>query len=188
MKYAALPAILACLLLAGCYESKSNLLDTSAARQPVASSAGWTDTRDSSTYHDRMTARSDGWYDFSEASVDKDGKEGSWETHTVLLNDLGANNGWTLYAYTTWDDTEKAYVYGIVAIDGSGVWRSAQPNCDTVMGDDPNPPELAIAVAAGAANEKDSGICEFSTSANLLEALRNYSNTDEFWKAINRTK
>ncbi|MDE2267150.1 MAG: hypothetical protein KGL29_14705 [Alphaproteobacteria bacterium] len=175
---------LACLMLAGCYESKSNLLDTAAARQPIASNGDWTDNRKDSSYHDRLSVRSDGWYDFSEAEINKDGTEGTWETHTVLLNDLGNSNGWALYAYTTWDDSEKAYVYGIVAIN-NGVWRSAQPSCDTVMDD--NPPELAIAQQAGATLDKDAGVCEFTSTASLLQALQNYANTDSFWKSINRT-
>ncbi|MBU6299149.1 MAG: hypothetical protein KGJ79_18555 [Alphaproteobacteria bacterium] len=175
---------LACLMLAGCYESKTNLLDPAQARQPIASNDDWRDTRKDTTYHDRLNVRSDGWYDFSEAKINKDGTEGNWETHTVLLNDLGNSRGWTLYVYTTWDNDEKAYVYGIVAIS-NGVWRSAQPSCDTIMVD--NPPELAIARQAGATADKDSGICEFTSTASLLQALQNYANTDEFWKSINRT-
>jgi hypothetical protein len=171
-------AILACVLLAGCYESQSMLLDPSAARQPVASNSDYTDTRDGQAYHDRLIARSDGWYDFSEAMRNSDGTEGEWETHTVLLNDLGNSNGWALYAYGTWDDTEKAYVYGIVAVGANGVWRSAGPDCS---GDDP--PGLAPAQQAGA--QIGQGICTFTSASGLLDALRAYTDTAAFWTAIN---
>ena len=175
-------AIAAGLLLAGCYESQTNLLNPAAARQPIASNSGWTDTRSDSTYHNRLSIRSDGWYDFSEAEIGQDGKEGDWETHTVLLNDLGSRNGWALYAFASWDTSEKAYVYGIVGV-GNGTWRSAQPSCDTTAD---SPPEVGIAVQAGARHDNDKGICVFSDSASLLTALRNYSETDGFWKKLNR--
>lgn len=174
-------AILACILLTGCYQSQTMLLDTSAPRQPIASNSDYTDTRDGQTYHDRLIARSDGWYDFSEAQRNADGSDGAWETHTILLNDLGYANGWTLYAYGTWDDTEKAYVYGIIAV-GNGLWRSAQPSC----GQD-DAPGLAPAQQAGAQYDSGNGTCTFTSASALFAALRAYTNTQAFWNSINRT-
>ncbi len=92
---ALLPLVL--LLLSGCYESQSMLLDPSAARQPVQG-GDWTETRGGDSYHDRMIARSDGWYDFYEQDVTTNG---NWEHHVVLVNTLGVGSGYVQKVVTS---------------------------------------------------------------------------------------
>jgi hypothetical protein len=179
---ALLPLVL--LLLSGCYESQSMLLDPSAARQPVQG-GDWTETRGGDSYHDRMIARSDGWYDFYEQDVTTNG---NWEHHVVLVNTLGSSRGYVTYAYGSWDDDEKAYVYGIAVILSDGSWHTVQPNCDDTNID---PVEKGVALQQGATIIKDGSpqggdVCEFDNTGSLLAALNAYAQTDDFWNRLNQ--
>ncbi len=177
--WAGLPVGLAAFLLAGCYESHGLLLDAAAARQPIGNFRDWTDTRGGITYHERLTPRPDGWYDFEEAQIKTDGGEGAWDKRKVLLNDLGESRGVALYAYATWDEAENAYVYGLVA-NGPDHWRVVTPDCGS---DGSETPDLHIALMAGGTDV--AGVCDFADRESLLKALRLFAASPAFWRAFN---
>ena len=166
-KLAPLVALLS-LLLTACYSSTTMLLDPSAARQPWPSST-WTETRMSETKTFRATKRSDGWYDYVQQNTDR-----KWDEYRVLLNDLGTVNGHTLYAYGTHlkpSDGEGAFIYGVVVALPGGKWKVVTPDCEN-------------AVAAGIAKSRSTGKCMFANRAQLLDALREYASTPQFWKEV----
>lgn len=177
MTYAVRAAALAtAVMLAGCYESNSMLLDASQARQPISTYQDWTYSHsDGGRYHARLNPRSDGWYEYDEASVDKDGKEGKWNHHTVLLNYLENTAGFDVYVSGTWDDDEHAYVYGIVAVEPGGRWQSFSPNCDVTADNEQNYKLDTDAAKSAGAQLKTSDIedvCEFATAGSLFAAMR----------------
>ncbi|MDE2184151.1 MAG: hypothetical protein KGJ78_14120 [Alphaproteobacteria bacterium] len=187
MKHLAwLAAAVAALTLGGCYESNGLLLDASAARQPISQYQDWKYGGDTK-YHARLNPRSDGWYDYEEAKIAADGSEGTWEHHTVLLNYLENANGLDLYVYATWEDSEKAYVYGVVAVRSDGWWQSVRPDCDSMSGDpkwvgaDAN----AATQAGGTLKSDDAGdSCQFTNSASLFQAMRNVVAEPGFWDRV----
>jgi hypothetical protein len=181
--------VLAALLLAGCYESHGQLLDAGQSRQPLTTYQDWTYGSGDHHYHARLNPRSDGWYDYEEAKLDDSGKEGDWKHHTVLLNYLMASNGYDVYVYSTWDDSEHAYFYGVVVVGTNGFWQSVTPSCDPV-GADPDwyQPDLAAARQAGAAVKSVDDmedVCLFTSRDVLFDAMRNLVNTPGFWRRVN---
>lgn len=177
-------ALAAVVMLAGCYESNSMLLDASQARQPISTYRDWTYSHsDGGKYHARLNPRSDGWYEYDEAPIDKDGKEGKWNHHTVLLNYLEETAGLTVYVSGMWDDSERAYVYGIVAFDPSGRWQSFTPNCDVTAPDEKDYKLDTEAAKSAGAELKPSDVedvCMFSTADSLFQAMRTIANDSGF--------
>jgi hypothetical protein len=156
------------LALSGCYTSTSQLLDPAQARQPFAAGDF---TSHGTAKH--LAARSDGQYDLEEKT------ESGPLTHVVLLNDLGASRGHTIYAFGTWDDAPDgappgAYVYGIVVDMGGEGWISIPPDCAQTQ---------ALSVATSI-----NGACVFAERSKLLDALRAYAETDEFWTAVEQER
>ncbi len=182
--------LLAALLLAGCYESNGQLLDTSASRQPITAYQDWTYGSGNHKYHARLNPRADGWYDYEEAKIDSDGKEGDWKHHTVLLNYLMAANGYDVYVYGTWDDSEHAYFYGVVVTGANGFWQSITPSCDPVGADpdwyqpDTNAAKQAGAVVKSIDDMED--VCLFTSRDALFGAMRNLVNADGFWNRVDQ--
>lgn len=173
------------VLLSGCYESQSQLLDPGQARQPVAAS-DVLDVRQGTTYHEKVTPRSDGQYEFDQATRDTNGRDGNWSRHTVLVNDLGTIRGHVLYAYGTWDAPENAFVYGILVFKGGNNWKGVAPDCARNALGDYVTREFVVAFRNGAKIvNRSNGVCEFSTPAMLIGALRDFANTDEFWSRAN---
>lgn len=181
-------AALAAALLAGCYESSALLLDASAARQPIASYQNWTYKGGDTSYHARLTPRSDGWYNFEEAAIKEDGSEGDWKHYTVLLNYLENAAGFEVYISAHWEDGDNAYLYGLVAILPDGRWQSTQPNCDYLSSydDEELDKDLAAAQAAGAEVrvEEFADICFFSTRDSLYAAMRTLARDSGFRQRI----
>jgi hypothetical protein len=167
-KYAPIVALLS-LLLAACYSSSTMLLDPSAARQPWPTST-WSENQFGTTKNFRATKRSDGWYDYAEQNSD-----GTWgDNSRVLLNDLGSVKGHTLYVYGTFikpEEGEGVFIYGVVVALPNGKWKAVTPDCEN-------------AVAAGIAKSRSTGKCLFANRAQLLDALREYANTPQFWKEV----
>jgi hypothetical protein len=185
MAYRLITLLLAGLLLSGCYESQSQLLDLTQARQPVVAS-DVLDVRKGKTYHEKLTPRSDGQYEFDEALRDTNGRDGDWSHHTVLLNDLGTIRGHILYAYGTRDAGENAFVYGILVFKGGNSWKGVAPDCARNALGDYVTREFVVAFRNGATIvNRSNGVCEFSTSGALIGALRDFANTDEFWSRAN---
>lgn len=174
----------AAVLLAGCYESSSMLLDASQARQPISTYQDWTyNHSDGGTYHARLNPRSDGWYEYDEAPVDKDGKEGKWDHHTVLLNYLENTSGYSVYISGTWDDSEHAYVYSLVAFDSNNRWQSFSPNCDVTAGSDRDyklDTESAKSAGAELKTTDVEDVCLFTTADSLFQAMRTVANDPGF--------
>ncbi len=156
---------LTCTFLSACFESKSLLLDPAQARNPLQdqswTQAGSGENADKPIQHTLKLA-SDGWYDYDE--------------YHVLINDLGSRDGATLYIYGAPDGSEGAYVYGILAVWPNGAWRTTRPDCSVEA-------ERAIGINAGAQAPED--VCMFDSAPALLQAMRTYSTTDEFWKRLN---
>jgi hypothetical protein len=176
---------LASVLLSGCYESRTQLLDLAQARQPVASS-DVLDVRQGTTYHERITPRADGQYEFDQATRDANGRDSAWVRHTVLLNDLGTIRGHVLFAYGTSDPSENAFVYGVLVFKGANNWKAVAPNCARNALGDYVAREFVVAVRDGATVvDRSNGVCEFPTSGMLVGALRDFANTDEFWSRAN---
>lgn len=176
-------ALAAAVMLAGCYESDSMLLDASAARQPISTYQDWTyNHSDGRKYHARLNPRSDGWYEYDEAPIGKDGKEGTWDHHTVLLNYLEDTAGLTVYVSGTWDDGEHAYVYGIVAFDSNGRWQSFSPNCDVTATDEQSYKlDTDAAKSAGAQlKSSDIDVCFFTGAGSLFTAMRTIASDPGF--------
>ena len=172
-------------LLSGCYESPAQLLDLAQARQPIAAS-DVLDVRRDITYHEKITPRADGQYEFDQATRDMNGRDSTWITHTVLLNDLGTVRGHVLYAYGTWDGSENAFVYGILVFKGANNWKAVSPDCARNALGNYVAREYVVAFRDGATiDNRSNGICEFSTSGILVGALRDFANTDEFWLRAN---
>ncbi len=174
--------ILSLLLLTGCYESPDLLLDAGQARQPITAYQDWNYGSGDHRYHARLNPRGDGWYNYEEAKLDDSGKEGEWKHHTVLLNYLTAAAGYDIYVFGTWDDTEHAYLYGVVAVGTNGFWQSVTPSCDPMGGDEAwVERDTANAKAAGAVVKSgDSEICQFSSRDQLFAALRAVANEPGF--------
>ena len=187
MRAAALLGVVCALLLSGCYESNGLLLDASASRQPIQGYQDWTYGSGDHRYHARLNPRSDGWYEYEEAKISDDGSEGDWKHHTVLLNDLDSANGADVYVYGTWDDDEKAYFYGVVAVRPGGEWQSITPNCDPLGADDDwYDPDVAAAKAAGASvtSKDDEDVCTFTDRDTLFQAMRNVVANPNFWDRV----
>lgn len=180
--------LFAALLLAGCYESNGQLLDAGASRQPVTSYQDWTYGGGEHRYHARLNPRADGWYDYEEAKIDGSGQEGDWKHHTVLLNYLMASNGYDVYVFGTWDDSEHAYFYGVVVVGANGFWQSITPSCDPVGADqDWYQRDLNAAKAAGAevkSIDDMEDVCMFASRDALFDAMRNVVTTDGFWDRV----
>lgn len=173
------------LVLAGCYESQTQLLNPAEARQPLASNDAL-DTRQGVTYHEKLTVRSDGQYDFQQAVRDDYGQDSAWSRHTVLLNDLGTIRGHVVYAYGTWDSGENAFVYGIIVFKGGNSWKAVAPNCARNALGDYVAREFVVAFRHGAKIvNRSSGVCEFTTADMLMASLRDFAGTDEFWAEAN---
>lgn len=175
--------ILSLLLLTGCYESREQLLDASQARQPITTYQDWNYGSGDHRYHARLNPRSDGWYDYEEAKIDN-GNEGTWKHHTVLLNYLTNAGGFATYVFSTWDDTEKAYIYGVVAIGANGFWQSVTPSCDPVSSDEKwyqSDVDAAKRAGADVKNIDDmEDICLFHTHDELFAAMSNIVNQSGF--------
>jgi hypothetical protein len=169
------------LLLAGCYESKGMLLDPSVARQPISSYQDWRYGSGDNAYHARLNPRGDGWYNFEEAKIGDDGVDGEWNHHTVLMNYLENDSGNDIYVYGTWDDGEKAYIYGIVFVRGNGNWQSFAPNCNPMASGDWYDSDVAAAQGAGA---ELADACTFGDAATLFQAMRNVVAAPGFWKRV----
>lgn len=170
-------ACFAMLLLAGCYESNSMLLDASQSRQPITGHQDWNYGSAGHRYHARLNPRSDGWYDYEEAQINDNGSEGDWKHHTVLLNYLESASGYDIYVYGTWDESEHAYAYGVVAVGANGFWQSISPSCDPMGADEQwYQPDLNAAKQAGAevkTIDDAQDVCWFTSQATLFNAMRN---------------
>lgn len=180
--------VLAGLLLAGCYESQSQLLDAGQSRQPLTTYQDWTYGSGDHRYHARLNPRADGWYDYEEAKISDSGTEGDWKHHTVLLNSLMNANGYDVYVFGTWDDSEHAYFYGVVVVGANGFWQSITPNCDPVGAQEAwYQPDVAAAKQAGAevkSVDDMEDICLFASRDTLFQAMRNVVNTTGFWDRV----
>lgn len=181
-------AAIAAIWLAGCYESSSLLLDAASARQPITSYQDWTYKGGDTNYHARLTPRSDGWYNFEEATIKEDGTEGDWSHYTVLLNYLENTAGLDVYISAHWEDGDQAYLYGLVAFLPDGRWQSIQPNCDYLSSYDDAEldKDTAAAVGAGAELRSDdiADICFFSTRESLFAAMRTVARDSGFRQRI----
>ena len=175
-------ACLAALLLAGCYESNGMLLDASQSRQPITEYQDFTYGSDTK-HHANLNPRSDGWYDYEEATVKDDGSDGTWSHRSVLVNYLESTNGWDVYVFGYWDDTEKAYVYGVLVDQPGGRWQTITPSCDPVMGDEKWVQSDADAAKQAGADLKTSNfedVCVFTSADALFNAMRNVVATPGF--------
>jgi hypothetical protein len=176
------------LVLAGCYESNSLLLDTSAARQPIAAGKDWTYGSGPQRVHARLTPRPDGWYDYAEARLDKNGAEGPWTRYAVVLNTLAAVNGYDLFVYGTYNRTDSAYMYGIVVVGKDGFWQSVMPNCDPANAEARwFQADVGAARAAGGnikAIDEYESVCHFTTREQLVAAMRNVIAAPGFWDRV----
>ena len=164
----------AALLLSGCYESKDLLLDAGQARHPVATSRDWTSGSGDHRYHARLTPKPNGWYDYAEARMDKNG-EGPWKSRTLMLNALPNASGAEVYVFATFSRDEQAYVYGLVVMDTAGSWRTITPNCDPAADGKWYRGDRAAARAAGAelrAADEVPDICQFRSREALFQAMR----------------
>jgi hypothetical protein len=179
--------ILSMLLLTGCYESQGQLLDAGQARQPITGYQDWNYGSGDHRYHAHLNPRADGWYDYEEAKIGDNGSDGEWKHHTVLLNYMTAANGYDIYAFSTWDDAENAYFYGVVVVGANGFWQSITPNCDPIGGEEAwVARDTADAKAAGAeVKDADSTSCVFTSRGQLFQALNNVVNESGFWTRVN---
>lgn len=169
---------LAAVLLSGCYESNSMLLDTKLAQQPVKHHLDWKYAADEDTYHARLVPRPDGWYDYAEAEVNSDGSEGSWERRPVLLNLLRKDKTADVYMLGTWDEQEKAYLYGLVVVKPDGQWRIVMPNCDQFSArGNWSEQDRAAAWSSGSTMQ-----CQFSNAFALRSAMNKLVNGAGFWQ------
>jgi hypothetical protein len=180
------------LLLAGCYESNALLLDAAQGRQPVSTYQDWTYGSGDHKYHARLNPRSDGWYDYEEAKIADTGSEGDWKHHTVLLNYLTAAGGYDVYVFGTWDDGEKAYIYGVVVVGANGYWQSITPNCDPVNSEEAwYKPDLNAATAAGAevkTIDEMEDVCMFASKDALFQAMNNLIAEPGFWSRVEEAR
>lgn len=171
------------MLLTGCYESQGLLLDAGQARQPITTYQDWNYGSGDHRYHARLNPRADGWYDYEEAKIKDNGSEDTWKHHTVLLNYLTAAWGYDMYVFGTWDDDERAYFYGVVAVGANGFWQSVTPSCDPISSDEKwGDRDVADAKAAGAElkDTGDSMNCTFTSRDQLFQAMRNVVNEQGF--------
>jgi hypothetical protein len=180
---------LAALSLAGCYESKSMLLDASAARQPISAYQDWRYGSGESRWHAQLTPRGDGWYNYDEAKIKDDGSEGDWEHYTVLLNYLERVDDNDIYVYGTWDDSLDAYLYGLVVMKPGGGWQSIRPSCDPIEASEQwFESDVAAAREAGAeivsTDEEDA--CRFTDRGTLFQAMRNLVDRPRFWDRVDK--
>jgi hypothetical protein len=176
------------LTLAGCYESDGLLLDPAAARQPIAGAKDWTYGSGGWRFHARLTAQPNGWYDYAETRLDENGADGSWRTHTVLLNALTSAGGYDLFVYGTYNRTDSAFMYGIVAVGKDGFWQSVLPNCDPANAEAKwHLADVKAATAAGGnikALDDYESVCHFTKREQLFAAMRNVIATPGFWDRI----
>jgi hypothetical protein len=176
------------LTLAGCYESSTMLLDPGAARQPIAAGKDWTYGSGDRRFHARLTPKPNGWYDYAETRLDRNGAEGPWRTHAVVLNDLAKVDGYDLFVYGTYNRTDEAYMYGLVVIGKGGFWQSVIPNCDPANADAKwLQPDIRAAKAAGAnikAIDELESVCHFTKRDQLFAAMRNVIAAPGFWDRV----
>lgn len=177
-------AMAAAVLLAACYESKTLLLDASAARQPATSYDEWSYTSEDTTYRARLNPRSDGWYDYGRTVIQKDGSEGDWDQYAVLLNFLENFAETAVYVFGYWNDDEQAYVYGLVILEPDGAWRTILPACDYFIADDEKTLAIDVDAAKAAGAEFRLGdiedVCVFSTADSLFAAMRSIVRHPDF--------
>jgi hypothetical protein len=174
----------AALLLTGCYESRELLLDTSAARQPIASEKDWT----FGSVHARLTPKPNGWYDYAESRRNKAGRDGPWQTRKVLLNPLLSAKGFDVFVFATYSSDDAAYLYGLVAVGADGSWQSVTPSCDSASADAKwLAADTKAALAAGArikAIDEVSNVCHFLKRETLFAAMRGVAANPGFWDRV----
>ena len=96
-----------------------------------------------------------------------------------------------MYVFGAWDDSEKAYFYGVVVFEANGVWQSITPSCDPVGADEKwYGLDLAAAKQAGAdVKTSDSeDVCMFSSASTLFDAMRNVVAAPGFWDRVEAAK
>ncbi len=180
--------VLSALLLSGCYESNSLLLDTSQARQPLTAAKDWTTSNAEGKVHASATPRSDGWYDYTEANVSPKGKEGAKRRHAVLLNFLTNANGKDIFVYGTKHTSGAGYFYGVVVLSPDNTWKTVTPSCDPVRADQTwYKPDIAAAKKAGASVKsavEKADACVFTSREALFQAMRNVVASTGFWDRV----
>jgi hypothetical protein len=190
MRLTILVAVL--VLVSGCYESNELLLDSAAARQPIAHNRDWIYDSGNRHNHARLSLRPDGWYDYSEASIEAGGKEGPWHSRAVLLNFLGAVHSfgvdYDVFVYATYNQNDSAYLYGLVVVGKDGYWQTIMPNCDPANANAKwLQSDTKAAQAAGAnikAIDEVDRVCHFTTHDQLYAAMRTVVAEPGFWERV----
>lgn len=150
------------LLLAGCYTSRTLLLDSYAAASPLSSGVY---ARGSDRYY--LSQQSGGWY---HAQYYVKGSPGP--AQRLLLNRAYGLEGGsrTVYYYAAEDD-DVDWAYGLLVIDGGAVYR-LEPDCEFN-------PAVSIATSEGAEYYEDEfgAECMFKDVHSLKRALDRYYST-----------
>lgn len=145
---------LALLLLAGCWESNTLLLDPQQAVYPFPEGSYYSGN-DQSAPPTKVSYAENGWY-----RIDED---------MVLINRLGVgSNGLPSYAYAGRTGTDGVYVYGVLLVgNGGNVVYKLQPNCDSEYD------QKIFERAGNGVNRLKDGVtsCYFSSRASALSAL-----------------